>query len=80
MEHRRSQIREPGQLQPHPTGGNAVLPLLDLGLHGGPQVLRGALDGGHTRQGQIILHEGIEVRQLGFDLGERLPHLLRAIG
>jgi hypothetical protein len=50
MKYRVSQVREPFQLQP-PAGGDEVLPLLCPRLHGNPQILRGLLAGGHTRQG-----------------------------
>jgi hypothetical protein len=63
------------QLQPNLLRYGQQQPLLCPCLHGHAEILRRPLDGGYTREGQIILQEVIETRQLRLNLGKRLGKL-----
>ena len=51
------------------------LPFRSPRAHRHPEVLEGPLDLGGADEGEIILHEVVQPRQLVLDLGERLGHL-----
>ena len=80
MKHRLSQVRDPVELERHPLGSGELLPLARPCFNRCAQILRGALDGGYTSQGQIILQEVLKTSELSLDLGECPRHHDRAAG